>query len=92
MYEDNRRVRVTGPFTVESLPPHRLLKSDEQPESESAPRTAQASADFAMLIIDNLRRGGVQNTRRNERLKFDRLESFAGAWLNAAGEFTDKDG
>ena len=28
-YEDNKRIRVTGPFTVESLSPHRVLATDE---------------------------------------------------------------
>jgi len=34
----------------------------------------------------------VQNTVKHERLKFDRLESFAGTWLHAAGEYTEKGG
>ena len=28
-YEDKKKVRVAGPFTVESLSPHRLLDVDE---------------------------------------------------------------
>lgn len=44
------------------------------------------------MILDNLRKAGVQNTKRNERLVFDRLESFAGAWVQAAGEYTDANG
>jgi adenine-specific DNA-methyltransferase len=31
-YEDKRRVRVAGPFTVESLSPHRVLGVDENDE------------------------------------------------------------
>jgi adenine-specific DNA-methyltransferase len=34
-YEENKKVRVTGPFTVESLSPHRVLSTDqERPASE----------------------------------------------------------
>ena len=44
------------------------------------------------MILDNLRKAGVQNTRKNERLTFDRLDPFAGVWLHAAGEYTDADG
>ena len=40
----------------------------------------------------NLRKAGVQNTIKNERLKFDALEPFAGAWIHAAGEYTDSTG
>ena len=38
------------------------------------------------MILDNLKKAGVQNTVKNERLKFDTLEPFAGAWLHAAGD------
>ena len=44
------------------------------------------------MILDNLKKAGVQNTRKSERLTFDRLEPYAGAWLHAAGEYTDADG
>ena len=48
--------------------------------------------DFAGMIIENLRASGVQNTIKNERLKFDRLEPYAGTWIHASGEYTEKDG
>ena len=44
------------------------------------------------MILDNLRKAGVQNTRKGERLTFDRLDPYAGTWLHAAGEYTDADG
>jgi adenine-specific DNA-methyltransferase len=44
------------------------------------------------MIIENLRKAGVQNTKKQERLVFDRLEFFAGTWLHAAGEYTEKGG
>ncbi|MDP2899212.1 MAG: hypothetical protein Q8Q12_21970 [bacterium] len=44
------------------------------------------------MILDNLRKAGVQNTKKGERLKFDRLDPFARRWLRAAGEYTDADG
>jgi adenine-specific DNA-methyltransferase len=44
------------------------------------------------MIIDNLRKAGVQNTTRGERLVFDRLEPWPGEWLNGAGEYTDVEG
>ena len=80
-FEDNKRLRVTGPFTVESLSPHRVLSSDDgMPESESS--------SFQTMIIENLKRAGVQNTKEDERLKFDWLEPCAGAWIHAEGEWT----
>ena len=47
---------------------------------------------FATMVLDNLRKAGVQNTVKNERLKFDTLEPFAGTWLNATGNSTGADG
>jgi len=92
-YEDKKRIRVTGPFTVESLSPHRILSTaEDRPESEIEGRRDSTSAQFEMMILDNLRKAGVQNTIRNERLKFDRLEPLAGVWLQASGEYTDAEG
>jgi len=90
-YEDNKKVRVTGPFTVESLSPHRVLSTDEDmPGSETDGKT-EASGQFETMIIENLKKAGVQNTVKNERLKFDRLEPYAGKWLHAEGEYTEND-
>ena len=44
------------------------------------------------MILDNLRKAGVQNTRRNERIQFDTLDSYAGQWLQASGTYTDAEG
>jgi len=91
-FEDRKRLRVTGPFTVESLSPHRVLSTDDKrPASEIAGQQAQVGG-FEMMIIENLKKAGVQNTVKNERLKFDRLEPYAGEWIQAEGEHTEKDG
>jgi adenine-specific DNA-methyltransferase len=94
-FEDRKRVRVTGPFTVESLSPHRVLTTDEErPASERiGQRDGEAQGGgFVPMILDNLLRAGVQNTVRQERLKLERLEPFAGEWLQAAGEYAGTDG
>ncbi|MSP12158.1 MAG: site-specific DNA-methyltransferase [Chloroflexi bacterium] len=92
-YEDHKRVRVCGPFSVESLSPHRVLSTgDEQQEGAPTAQEAHRQQDFATMILDNLRKAGVQNTRRGERLTFDRLDPYAGAWLQAAGEYTEAGG
>jgi adenine-specific DNA-methyltransferase len=96
-HEDNKRVRVTGPFTVESLSPHRRLtvqaKIDMKEKGVAGWSVRNVGPDkFGNMIIDNLRKAGVQNRDKSERLKFDRLEPYAGEWIHAAGEFTDKSG
>ncbi len=86
-YEDNKRIRVTGPFTVESLSPHRVLAADDVPNPKGF-RDADPSG-FVQTILDNLKKAGVQNMIKNERLKFDSLEPYAGTWIQAAGEYTE---
>lgn len=91
-YEDNKRLRVTGPFTVESLSPHRVLAADEdRPASEAEGKKADTNGQFTNTIIENLKKAGIQNTIKKERLKFDRLEPYAGVWIQATGEYTEKD-
>lgn len=88
---DPSRIRVTGPFTVESLSPHRVLSPDEERPLREFTEEYDAG-QFERSIIDNLKRAGVQNTIRNERLVFDTLEPYAGRYIQGAGDFTDKDG
>ena len=91
-YEDNKRVRVCGKFSVESLSPHRVLSTaDENQDGTVSEQEGREQQDFAAMILENLKKAGVQNTRKNERLGFDRLDPYAGAWLHAAGEYTDAD-
>ena len=93
-YEDRAKVRVAGPFTVESLSPHRMLAADDAlPASVRQAEDDPHQPDFAASIIENLAKAGVQNTRRSERLQFARLEPLAGdPDLHAEGEFTNASG
>ena len=89
-YEDNKRVRVCGPFSVESLSPHRVLSTaDEDQDGTVSEQEGRKQQDFATMILENLKKAGVQNTRESERLSFGRLDPYAGTWLHAAGEYTD---
>ena len=64
-YEDNKRVRVAGPFTVESLSPHRTLTVDEDGDAQAAEvgeerapyHVGNGKPDFADIILENLRIG-----------------------------------
>ncbi len=92
-YEDSKRVRVSGPFTVESLSPHRVLDSaDDNLDGAVTQQEAQREQDFTQIILNNLRTSGVQNTIKNERIKFDTLETYPGRWLQAKGEYSDANG
>jgi adenine-specific DNA-methyltransferase len=92
-YEDKKRVRVCGPFSVESLSPHRVLSTSyENQDGTVSEQEAQKEQDFTTMILDNLRKAGVQNARKEERLNFERLDPYAGTWLYATGEYTDANG
>jgi len=91
-YEDPKRIRVAGPFTVESLSPHRVLAVDEERPVAEREGQRDNAVQFEQMILDNLRKAGVQNTVKNERLAFARLDPHAGRWLQAAGEYVDSDG
>lgn len=89
-YEDNKCIRVSGPFTVESLSPHRMISTDEErPVSEQEASRAIGPAQFEIMILENLKKAGVQNTIKNERLVFSRLEPFAGIYLHGEGEYAE---
>jgi adenine-specific DNA-methyltransferase len=90
-YEDNKKVRVTGPFTVESLSPHRSIAFAAQGPDSATPHSEAVAdqsptADFEPMILDNLRRAGIQNGRRNERLTFASIEPYPGKFVHAVGE------
>lgn len=93
-YEESRVVRVTGPFTVESLSPYKPISpqvEQSQPTSQRDGQTQGNAGKFEQQIIENLRQAGVQNTKAGERLEFDLLEpADGGIYLQAQGEYTDK--
>lgn len=92
-YEDAKRLRVCGPFSVESLSPHRVLSIADTDSSGSVSEVeAKEQQDFVSMILDNLMKAGIQNTKKDERLKFTQLEPFAGRWINATGQYTENDG
>ena len=79
-----------GPFTVESLSPHRVLADgpEDQPAAETDARRSTPAAS-STSILDNLRRAGVQNTKRGERLEFTRLDPYPGVYVQGVGEYTE---
>lgn len=86
-YVDSHIVRVAGPFTVESLSPHRFVDSID---GDGSALLATRASGFVDRILQNLRKAGVQNTVKGERLVFDRLDQWQGGVnVHAAGEYTE---
>lgn len=83
---DSRIVRVSGPFSVESLSPHRIVDPTRQRSTAGA---EGPDGRFEQVILENLKAAGVQNTVKNERLTFDSLEPWSGVYVNAVGEYTE---
>jgi adenine-specific DNA-methyltransferase len=86
-YEDRKIVRVSGPFTVESLSPHRVLVDGPEDTAAEPPPSSVDAGQFVTSILDNLRRAGVQNTKRNERLELSRLDRYPGVYVQGVGEY-----
>jgi adenine-specific DNA-methyltransferase len=89
-YEDGKRIRVSGPFTVESLSPHRVLtpEDEDRPATEREGERQDSAGDFVTVILDNLRKAGIKGTEKGQAIKFDRLEPYSGRALHAEGEYT----
>lgn len=89
--EDKTKVRVSGPFTVESLSPHRSLRLDESDELREYSPEGDAEAGFEETILANLRRAGIQNGRRAERIEFEALERYSATYVQAIGDRKQED-
>ena len=92
-YTDNRKVRVAGPFTVESLSPHRTLGVDENDELidhlSDAVGPYGEPQDFASMILENLKSAGVQQAHVEDRISFTSLTPWPGNLVCADGRYTE---
>ena len=90
-YEDNKKVRVAGTFTVESLSPHRVLGVDEHDELIDNVAEARLGwgekPDFAAMILEHLRTAGVQQAHKDDKLTFSTLTAWPGEYVCAEGRF-----
>ena len=94
-YEDKKKVRVAGTFTVESLLPHRVLGVDENnaliDPAEQAAHQAEGSyaRDFAHIILENLKTAGVQQAHKADKIDFTALNAWPGEWVCAEGRYME---
>ncbi len=94
-YEDKKKVRVAGPFTVESLSPHRTLhvgEDDELIDPLEAPTRTADETDFAGMILEHLKTSGVQQAHRDDRITFSSLTPWPGHFICAEGRYVEGDG
>ncbi|MBM3273065.1 site-specific DNA-methyltransferase, partial [Candidatus Kaiserbacteria bacterium] len=92
-YENKKAVRVAGPFTVESLSPHRVLGVDENDELIDAFREPQgeyaAKQSFEQIILENLKSAGVQQAHKEDRIAFTTLVPWPGTLVCAEGRYLE---
>ena len=103
-YEDRNKVRVAGPFTVESLTPHRVVAVE--PPSASPPSSDQVedvrseytledhiseteAYDFTAVILEQLRTAGVQQADKRGKIDFTSLMGWPGAYICAEGRYLE---
>lgn len=92
-YEDKNIIRVAGPFTVESLSPHRVLGVDENDEliDHVTDSTASASDEtgFVSMILENLKTAGVQQAHKENKIMFRSLSLWPGNLVCAEGRYVE---
>jgi adenine-specific DNA-methyltransferase len=88
-YEDKKTVRVAGPFTVESLSPHRELGLDEDDRAIDPLERVHAEKTFAEVILDNLKTSGVQQAHKEDRVAFTALVPWPGDYVCAEGRYLE---
>ena len=98
-HPDRSRVRVAGPFTVESLSPHRTVAvDDDSPTGFHEPSAGfrhdgpEPPRDFAAMILDNLRAAGVQQADKGDRIIFTSLAGWPGRTICAEGRYVEGPG
>ena len=91
-YEDRNKVRVAGPFTVESISPHRVLGVDENGDIIAESSNGYGSEyDFAQVMLDNLGTSGVQQAHREDRIEFTSITPWPGRLVCADGRYAEGD-
>src|SRR5450756_2500288 len=94
-YEDKKVVRVAGPFTVESLSPHRVLDVDENDELIDHGSVSNAGTgeeqDFVEMILENLKTAGVQQAHKDDKITFMSITPWPGDLVCAEGRYVEGD-
>lgn len=96
-YEDKTKVRVSGPFTVESISPHRVLAVDENDDvllsHDGKPTSSDTNEDddFVAMILDNLKVAGVQQSHKEDKIEFSSVSPWPGHYVCGEGVYSDGD-
>lgn len=87
--EDKKRIRVSGPFTVETLQSYNVAS----PESvDDRKNEAEENRLFQERIFAHLSTAGIRNGDKSQRATFHSVEAVSHPYLHAKGWYTDGDG
>ena len=94
-YEDKKKVRVAGPFTVESLSPHRTLIVDANDDLidpfEKVNAETNGKQTFPQMILENLKTAGVQQAHKEDRITFTSLTAWPGNFVCGEGRYMESE-
>ncbi|MFZ3116486.1 MAG: hypothetical protein WA121_12960, partial [Syntrophales bacterium] len=92
-YDDKKKVRVAGPFTVESLLPHRVLTVDENDELTDgvaeSPDGYGEERDFVRMILEALKISGVQQAHKEDKINLTSITPWPGCYICAEGRYIE---
>lgn len=93
-HEDKRKVRVSGPFTVESITPHRVIGVDEEDDLIAGFAESRAGEvehqDFIGMVLEHLRTSHVQQVDKADRLSFSSLKPWPGDLVCAEAYYVER--
>ncbi|MBV5326892.1 MAG: site-specific DNA-methyltransferase [Chlorobium sp.] len=87
--EDKKKLRVCGPFTVETLQNYEPVSPDAVTETASE---TEGMAGFEERVFDHLKSAGVKNGIKNEQAVFIRIERLVSSTLHAEGFYQTSEG
>jgi len=91
-YEDNKKVRVAGPFTVESVSPHRVLAVDEKDDlvDQTAAKLGYSEKQsFAAMVLENLKTAGVQQAHKEDKIVLSSIGPWPGTLICAEARYIE---
>lgn len=87
--EDKKRIRVSGPFTVETLQNLDIIEPKDVDERED---TEEDDSLFIRRVFDHLQSGGIKNGAKEQKAVMHGMETVVNPYLNARGYYTDDEG
>ncbi|MDO7877134.1 site-specific DNA-methyltransferase [Hymenobacter sp. ASUV-10] len=90
--EDKKRLRVAGPFTVETLQSLNPVAPEELEAATTPPEELESQQQFEQRVFAGLTAAGIRNGAKGEQAVFLRVEARASPALPAEGFWRDGEG